>query len=118
MRCRSLQQSTVQRAGRLWRPEQPQVDRENRELEEAPSTVFEAEAMVARDMASYQAMKAAAPTTEALVYVQAQHRREEVPASMSCRGPSLPVWRSTIGGAPTGLGRQDKPTASRSRDCE
>jgi hypothetical protein len=57
----------MRRAGRWWRREQPQVDRENQDLEEAPSTVFKAEAMVARDMASYHAMKAAAPTVEVLV---------------------------------------------------
>jgi hypothetical protein len=47
-----------------WR-EQPRVDRENRELEEAALDVFEAEAMVARNMARYQADQEAVKAAEA-----------------------------------------------------
>jgi hypothetical protein len=50
-------------ATRRW--ELPRMDRENWELEEAVSAVFAAEAMVARDIARYQADQEAVKAAEA-----------------------------------------------------
>jgi hypothetical protein len=100
-----------------WR-EQPRVDRENWELVEVAASMAATEAMVARDMAFYQAVKDATRATEAseakarwndaLPEGKARHQKEDA-SNAICRQETFTTHMH---------GRQGTPVANRPLYCE